>query len=286
MGCPNINDVRLFWESHPLFEGESNFDLGTIEYFEEHKRTVIDDCMGGSFDVRLLPPERNRQKVLDLGCGPGFWTVELAMRGCAQITAVDLTRKALELTQKRCEICGVKVELSQQNAESLTFKDNTFSHVNCQGVIHHTPDTQRCLEQIARVLKKEGTACISVYYRNFILRTWPWLKHLIRPLAHIAGVKMRGRGREAIFFTDDIDEVVRLFDGADNPIGKAYSKDKFIEILSPYFRINDIFLHFFPARILPFSIPKSIHRFMDRHFGFMMYAIVEKTSVSDRKTSN
>ena len=56
---------------------------------------------------------------------------------------------------------------------------------------------------------------------------------------------MLGRGREKIFLEKDPNEIVRLYDGGDNPIGKAYSKNEFIKRLDPYFKINQSFLHFF-----------------------------------------
>ena len=72
----HIEDVRNFWNSNPLFTGESHHAVGSHEYFEEHRRTVIQDCLAGQFDDRLLPPSDCRDKVLDLGCGPGFWSVD------------------------------------------------------------------------------------------------------------------------------------------------------------------------------------------------------------------
>lgn len=153
-----VDDVRNFWENNPLWTGESKYRPGTKEFFEEQRRIIINDGFAGKMDDRIMPDEENRRNVLDLGCGPGFWTVELGLAGCKKITASDLTLKALELAQKRCEIYGINATLSQQNAEMLTFEDEEFSHVNCQGVIHHTPDTKACISEIARVLEDSGTA--------------------------------------------------------------------------------------------------------------------------------
>ena len=40
-------------------------------------------------------------KILDLGCGIGFWTIEFAMRGFSNLTAADLTQQALAITAQR-----------------------------------------------------------------------------------------------------------------------------------------------------------------------------------------
>lgn len=270
-----INDVKSFWEENPLWTGESEYEAGSKNYFDEHRTVVIDDCFAGKIDKRIFPEKENDKFVLDLGCGPGFWIVELAKNGCERIVAADITNTALKLTKKRCEIYGVAAEYSLQNAEKLTFADNLFSHVNCQGVIHHTPDTQACVKEIARVLEKEGTASISVYYKNVFLKYWSKF-HWIGKFFNKMGARLIGRGRENIYTIGDADEIVRLYDGDKNPIGKCYSKNEFIAILDSYFDIDDIYFHFFPKRSLPIYIPNVLHKFLDKYCGFMMYAVLRK----------
>ena len=213
--------------------------------------------------------------VLDLGCGPGFWTTEFGLRGYRDLTAADLTKNALSLSSKRCEIYDVSAKLSQQNAEELAFADESFTHVNCLGVIHHTPDTEATVREISRVLMKQGTANISVYYRNIFLRRWTLIKWFGKLLAKL-GHGMPGRDRENIYAVDNVDEIVRLYDGQDNPIGKSYTRQQFIQLLAPYFNVEDVWVYFFPARSLPFRLPKIIHRLLDRYLGFMICATVRK----------
>ena len=273
-----IEKVAQFWEKNPLWTGESNFETGSKDFFEEHRSVYINDCFGGNFDIRFLPPPRQNgqnMSILDLGCGIGFWVTELAMRGYGNLTAADLTQNVLAVTQKRLETYGLKADLAQQNAEKLSFEDESFDHINCQGVIHHTPNTEQTIAEIARVLKPGGTASISVYYRNWILTTWPFLRWIAWPLAKLGG-GLKGRGRENIFLEKDVDQIVRLYDGDSNPIGKSYTDSQFVGLLGTEFTIDETFLHFFPARTLPFKIPKSLHRWLVQKFGFMIYATVRK----------
>jgi SAM-dependent methyltransferase len=274
----DIEQVRRFWESHPLWTGESRHEAGNDAFFAEHREVYLRECFGGEFDLRFLPPPRKGGQaisILDLGCGIGFWTVEFAMRGLTRIVAADLTRSALDLTQRRLVAFDVRAELRQENAEQLSFTDAGFDHVNCQGVIHHTPYTERAVAEIARVLRPGGTACISVYYRNPILRLWPALRWLGLLLARLGG-GLKGRGREAIFREREPDAIVRLYDGADNPIGKSYTRAMFAALLEPHFTIDEVYLHYFPARALPFPLPRRVHRWLDRRLGFMIYANVHK----------
>lgn len=274
----DLDSVRDFWENNPLWTGESAFEAGTQPFFDEHRQVYIADCFSGTFDLRFLPPPRNagqKMKILDLGCGIGFWVTEFALRGLSNLLAADLTQNALDITAKRLQVYGVTAELSRQNAEQLNFDDASFDHINCQGVIHHTPNTDKTLSEMARVLRPGGTASISVYYRNVILKSWPFLRWLGWPLAKLGG-GLKGRGRESIFLEKDVDQIVRLYDGSDNPIGKSYTKQQFIEMLKPHFIVEETYLHFFPARTLPFKIPSFLHRWLDRNLGFMIYASVRK----------
>ncbi|MBM3996282.1 MAG: class I SAM-dependent methyltransferase [Planctomycetes bacterium] len=276
--APTVDDVRRFWEANPLFRGETQHEIGSREYFEEHRQVVIGDCFAGTLDERIFAVPTSA-RVLDLGCGPGFWLAEFGARGFADLHAADLTDRALRLAEQRCRVFGVSCTFQQQNAECLDFPDGMFDHVNCQGVIHHTPDTAASVGEIARVLRDDGTACLSVYYRNFVLRQWWWLRHPARWISY-CGATLRGRGRETIFATAELDDLVRLYDGADNPIGKAYTDADFLALLAPHFAVEETFLHFFPKRSLPLPIPQSLHRWLDRNLGFMIYARVRKLRTS------
>lgn len=274
----DIDSVRAFWARHPLWTGESQHAAGTAQFFEEHRRITIDEALGGQFDLRCMPPPAapgQCRAILDLGCGIGFWSAEFAMRGVRGIVAADLTTQALDITRQRLAGLGVGVELRQENAEALSFSEATFDHVNCQGVVHHTPDTQRAIAEIARVLRPGGTASISVYYRNVALRMWPALRWLGFVLAKL-GAGLKGRGRERIFLERDAEQIVRLYDGADNPIGRCYSRAQFLKMLRPHFEVQQTFLHYFPARALPMPLPRWLCRWLDAHLGFMIYANVRK----------
>jgi len=275
----NINDVKEFWENNPLFSGESKFKTGTKEFFDEHKKVYLQDVFANNFnEKKFIPILNTNANVLDLGCGIGFWTIEILQRGNynnINMYSADLTQAALENTKKRLELYNLSSNLSIQNAENMTYNDNFFDHINCQGVIHHTPNTEKAIQEIARILKPDGTAYISVYYKNIFLRNWKSIKFIGKILS-IFGAKLKGRGRENIFTKDDINEITRLYDGDKNPIGKSYSKEELKNLVDKYFYIDDIFLNFFPARSLPFKIPNILHRFLSNTMGFMIHCNLRK----------
>jgi ubiquinone/menaquinone biosynthesis C-methylase UbiE len=271
----NIENVKSFWNSNPLFQGESRFESGTKDFFAEHEKVALEDCFAGAMDEKIFNNTVKDSLVLDVGCGIGFWIIEFSKRGYKHITACDLTEKAVEIAKKRCEVYGVEAKITVGNAEKLEFEDGSMDHINCQGVIHHTPNTEACIREFTRVLRDGGTASISVYYKNIFLRSWPlfkWLSHLL----HLLGFKLIGRGRENIFAAKDASEIVRLYDGSNNPIGKYYSQKQLRELVDPYFEVKDIYFHFFPARSLPIKIPQTLHKVFDRYLPFMIYANLQK----------
>lgn len=276
MSEKSIQDVENFWNSNPLFVGESDFDPGSQEYFAKHTQVYVDDCFAGRFDSAVVPSNLIGKQALDLGCGPGFWIEQIARSFPKAIVAADLTDNALELSKKRVEMLGISnVSFVKTNAESLCFKDSSFDHVNCQGVIHHTPNTKKAFKEISRVLKPEGSFSVSVYYKNIFLRSWPILRFGGKLLKKFGG-GLKGRGREVIFGVNDVNEIVRLYDGSQNPIGKSYSRQELIDILPVDLEIEKIFLHFFPARSLPFSLPRGLHLWLDKNIGFMIYVVGTK----------
>ena len=275
MSKADIKSVEEFWNSNPLFSGESEFEPGTRAFFEDHRSVYIEDVFANRFDKQKYLPPKTDLSVLDLGCGIGFWTIELLLHHPYQLVAADLTQRALDLTAKRLEMYGLEAELRKENAERMTFPDETFDHINCQGVIHHTPDTARAVSEIARVLKPGGTANISVYYRNIFLRNWKTISPMAKFIGRLGG-KLKGRGRENIFFEDDINNITRLYDGDKNPIGKSYDRKMLIELVAPYFDVEESFLNFFPARSLPISIPRGLHRYLSRKMGFMLHFNMRK----------
>jgi len=272
-----IDDVRCFWDNNPLFAGESKYEPGTFEFFEEHKNTYYSDCFAGKFDDNILFPNNlTESKVLDLGCGVGFWTIEIQKkRDTKEFHSADISSNAIDITKKRLEIYNLNSILSLENAESLSYPDSYFDHVNCQGVIHHTPDTDAAISEIARVLNKGGTAYISVYYKNIILKNWTFLSFFGKLLTKWGG-GLKGRGRDNIFNVKDTDDITRLYDGDSNPIGKSYTKKQIFKMLEPHFIIEDSFLFFFPARALPFKMPKKMQRFLAKYFGFMIFIKLRK----------
>jgi SAM-dependent methyltransferase len=272
-----IDDVRRFWNGSPLFVGEGREAPGTREWFDEHERVYVRDCLAGKAPSIFTDDVALDARIVDVGCGPGFWVRYFARRGFTRVVACDLTMAAVELTTRSLHLFGLHAAVNVGNAEALPYVDGSADHVNCQGVLHHTPSPRRAVEEFARVLAPDGTLCISVYYRNWLLRR-PWA---VRLVAKLFGrfVGLAGRGRESILSSGDADEIVRMYDGQDNPIGRAYTGAEVRRLVSGLFEVERVERFYFPARALAVRVPPRLHRWLSRRLGLMIIVRARKRQV-------
>lgn len=163
---------RSWWSDHPMtydWHGNINLARGTRAWFDEVDRRFVDASQPyftshRPFD-RIMPDDLQGQKVLEIGCGMGLHSLELAQRG-AEVHAVDLTDAAVEITQARMKEFEIEAEVQRADAEALPFDNETFDFVWSWGVIHHSACTTRIVREIARVLKPSGQARVMVYNRE------------------------------------------------------------------------------------------------------------------------
>ena len=97
-------------------------------------------------------------KVLDVGCGAGFFTVLLAKEGF-DVTGIDLTAEMIEKAGKLIELNGLdpeKAKVLVMDAEKLSFADETFDIVISRNLTWTLPHPIEAYQEWARVLKKGG----------------------------------------------------------------------------------------------------------------------------------
>jgi ubiquinone/menaquinone biosynthesis C-methylase UbiE len=248
---PTVQDVENFWDENPLFTGEVSYN-DLKELFDKHNSVYFDDVFASINyqDTFYLPmPD---QQVLDLGCGIGFWLSMFESSDVTNLTGVDISKRSIAIAKHRVsEACNI----IHGNAEALPFENETFDHVNCQGVVHHTPDTQKSLDEIYRVIRRGGSASVSVYYDNILLKSFVALSPLIKLFFKLFG-NDTGRGRD-FSKVQNKDDLVRLYDGMGNPIGKSYTKKQFEQMLkNSGFTQMEFKYFFFPFRFISFPIPR------------------------------
>ena len=104
-------------------------------------------------------------EVLDVGCGQGIDLCEFALAG-AHVTGLDLTPRHIELAREHAAQAEVEVTALEGDAEQMPFAEESFDRVISNGVLHHTPDIEKALCEIRRVLRPGGKFTVILYNRN------------------------------------------------------------------------------------------------------------------------
>jgi SAM-dependent methyltransferase len=109
----------------------------------------------------LLPHLRPGQALLDVGCGPGTLTVDLARRVApGEVTAIEPTEQVLEIARAEAEVHGVDVRFAVADVLGLDLPDDSFDVVHAHQVLHHIGDPVRALQEMARVCRPDGLIAV------------------------------------------------------------------------------------------------------------------------------
>lgn len=121
------------------------------------------------------------KKVLDIGCGVGFWSLYMASKG-AHVWGVDISPRSIEEAKLNSERAGLadRINLSVMSATALEFSDCFFDLVQGYDIMHHV-DSRLLGQEIARVLTDQGEAVFTencannpllMFARNHICGRW------------------------------------------------------------------------------------------------------------------
>lgn len=120
----------------------------------------------------LLPHLAEGLAVLDVGCGPGTITVDLAQTvGPGVVTGVDTSAAVLEEARALAERSGVdNVEFVQGDVYALPFDDDSFDIAHAHQVLQHVSDPVAALREMRRVTRPGGL--VAVRDADYAAMTW------------------------------------------------------------------------------------------------------------------
>lgn len=158
-------EIKKYWNRKQPSKWYSKKEYGTKEYYDEveHRRY---NYFCPYIPINAEFDRHKGEKILEVGVGLGTDLKQYAKNG-AICYGTDLTEGAIEETKKHLEVYGLNANLQVMDAENLQFGDNTFNLAYSFGVLHHTPDTQKAIDEIYRVLKPGGKAIIMLYSKSW-----------------------------------------------------------------------------------------------------------------------
>jgi ArsR family transcriptional regulator len=120
---------------------------------------VRDEMFGNRFHVQALAAFASPEwAVGDLGCGTGQVSAALAPF-VARVVAVDASAQMLQAAKRRLHDFS-NVDLRRGELESLPIDDSRLDAATLSLVLHHVPEPERALAEVARVLKPGGRAIV------------------------------------------------------------------------------------------------------------------------------
>ena len=180
-----VRDVQAFWDTEACGSHFVEEKRGSREFYERYRQFRY----RVEWHIPLLVPfaETRDKKVLEIGCGNGADGVLFAQAG-ADYTGVDLTEAAIEATRKHFQAVAAPGRFQIENAESLSFPNESFDFVYSYGVLHHTANPSQAFGEVLRVLKPGGNAVLMLYHKNsfnYYVRILTYMR--LRVLARILG---------------------------------------------------------------------------------------------------
>lgn len=141
----------VFGDTFSLYD-EKSFDEFVAPFYTRLKNNGINkDIFKG-------------KRCLDAGCGGGRGSILMAQCGAKEVVGVDFSATNIESCRKRAQQKGFSnMTFQQHSLMDLPFEDDSFDIIWCNGVLMHTIDPDKGLQEISRVLKKGGHMWLYVY---------------------------------------------------------------------------------------------------------------------------
>lgn len=150
------NPLLVGWE----YASEERFAKRTALF---HELLVGDNPDHAVYDAVA---EAKPTNVLDVGCGLGETTERFAKELGAQVKAIDMSPRMVELTRAR----GIDVQVG--DAQELAYEDASFDCVFAGWMLYHVPDLERAVSECARVLRPGGRLVASTYFETNLSEMW------------------------------------------------------------------------------------------------------------------
>lgn len=174
---------------------EASFSAAGLfdSFATEYERHAADGAYNALYDrpaVLELLGDVNGQRVLDAGCGPGFYANELLSRG-ANVVGFDSSPEMVRLARQRV---GQRLDVRVHNLESPLdwLEEGSFDAALMALVIHHLDDHTAALRELCRVLRPGGRLVVSTHHP-----TSDWLRlggsyFAVEPVVRRTGTRRDG----------------------------------------------------------------------------------------------
>lgn len=273
LGAGNVKNqykkqTQKQWNRNPcgILGIDENIPYGSLEFFEavKQKRYESESWIKEKIDFTSA----RGKKVLEIGYGMGTDLRTFRENG-AKVYGVDITPEHNRLARLNFKLHRETAELKLCDAANLPFPSGTFDIVYSNGVLHHTPDTVRCLSEAYRVLKPGGRLILALYRKN---SAYHWIQMLL--VNGILKGQLRKLGYAGLLSTIEY--------GADGikvkPLVKLYGGKQLKIILSDFSQVETKVTFFKREHLSKFGwfLPRFMEKVLEPWFGWYVVAYAVK----------
>lgn len=284
------SEIKNFWNENPV---GSNFvaysqDKSFYEKYDEFRYRTE-----GHILKELDSIDFRGKKVLEIGLGQGSDSMQIIDRG-AIYYGIDLTEESVRRVKERFSLFNKKYqEVKVTNAEKIPYPDNSFNIVYSHGVIHHSPQIEKIVQEIYRVLVPGGKAVIMLYHKRsynyyisiaflrrlglLLLLPFPFLA---KPISRLTGESVQRINRHKYHFRKEGFSYFRMknfihrsTDGPDNIYSSVWTARTAKKLFKAFTDIKTS-VHFLNERHLmgiQYLLPKTLKDAMAHRYGWHLW---------------
>jgi len=125
--------------------------------------------------------------ILDLGCGPGFCTIELAylVGQEGKVIAVDKSQAYIDFLNQQTQLHELNIESICVDFDDLDIPDNSLDGIYCRWALAWVPNPEEILEKLERMLVPGGAVVFQEYYDWSTFQTQPHYGNLSKGISTI-----------------------------------------------------------------------------------------------------
>jgi len=125
------------------------------------------------------------QTILDLGCGPGYCTKELAfiVGDKGKVIGIDKSERYIKFLEKVSAQYGLRIDARHADFDTMNLQPSSLDGMYCRWALAWIPNPKEVLKKVAASLKQGGRMVIHEYYDWGLLQTEPKKKALTKAIA-------------------------------------------------------------------------------------------------------
>jgi ubiquinone/menaquinone biosynthesis C-methylase UbiE len=257
------------WNANPCgaSDGDGACEKGSLEFFDSVRKSRYE--VSDTWMKKKIPFSTGKdKKLLEIGFGMGSDLLTWCESG-AEVHGIDITPEHFRLAQANFALHGQKADLKLADASDIPYPSNSFDIVYSNGVLHHTPDTVRCISEAYRVLKPGGQLIFTMYHFYSAFHFFD--KLLFQGLCQ---GKLFTLGYHGLMSTTE-----KMADGINiKPLVKTYSKRQLKTMLADFSTVK-FEIALFNRGHIPIVgrfIPPFLENFIARWIGWYIVAYATK----------